>query len=90
MPREGGRHANFMTPVNPRHSQQQHVGPPPPNGHMVNSFHARSNLQPRRLIVTVPRGVRPGTKFVVVALGERHIVTCPPGVSPGMKVQIFV
>ena len=51
---------------------------------------ARSNLQPRRLIVTVPRGVRPGTKFVVVALGERHVVTCPPGVSPGMKVQIFV
>ena len=80
-----------MAPVNPQYAQQQHFAPPA-NRHMVNSSNqvARSNLQPRRLIVTVPRGVRPGTKFVVVALGERHVVTCPPGVSPGMKVQIFV
>ena len=57
----GGRRTNFMTPVNQRHSQQQHVGP---------RMDIWSNLQPRRLIVTVPRGVRPGTKFVVVAVGE--------------------
>ena len=50
---------------------------------------APSNQQ-QTFMVTVPRGVRPGQQFAVMANGQRVTVTCPASCSAGSRVYVRV
>jgi hypothetical protein len=47
-----------------------------------------SRRQNQQFYVTVPRGVRPGHEFPVLAGGHQLMVRCPPGVRTGDRIVV--
>lgn len=69
---------------------------PPPGGissnNGSNNTHANSNSSPTRTVtqmfeVTVPRGVRPGQPFSLMAGGQRVLVSCPSNARAGSRIR---
>jgi E3 ubiquitin-protein ligase NEDD4 len=90
-PGESGRRTSSTSSSQPPRQQQQQSQAPatqsvPPGAYNVPGNPSRRQNQ--QFYVTVPRGVRPGHEFPVLAGGHQLMVRCPPGVRTGDRIVV--
>jgi hypothetical protein len=62
--------------------------PPPFPPSFFHTLGNPSRRQNQQFYVTVPRGVRPGHEFPVLAGGHQLMVRCPAGVRAGDRIVV--
>ena len=90
-----GQQLMVTCPLNARPGMSVRVVPPPPPTDITSGSNGVRPQQPRPkkdentqlFEVEVPRGVRPGQPFALLAGGQRVLVTCPPNASPGQRIR---
>lgn len=90
-----GQQLMVTCPLNARPGMSVRVVPPPPPTDVTRGPSYRPGPPPRQkkddksqlFEVEVPRGVRPGQPFALLAGGQRVLVTCPPNATPGQRIR---
>uniref|UniRef100_A0A6T5VL12 HECT-type E3 ubiquitin transferase n=1 Tax=Leptocylindrus aporus TaxID=1398097 RepID=A0A6T5VL12_9STRA len=61
--------------------------PPEETGRSMHNEIKTADTRIQTFEVQVPRGVRPGQSFALMAGGQRVLISCPPNAQPGQKIR---